>query len=338
MNSTNQLEILNPVIAGYMAGSVATIVHHPLESLKVLMQTENSLANAVKNTSSSSAGGIGVVSSSSNNSTLVSNNAKRNLSTMSIDVPSANKRSLRSLYSGLTGPLVSIGMVTSLNFAIYDSLRRILYLKQHPTDSTCTGRNYIFKDSISNIAFASTVTGVLMSGITSPVVVVKTKQQITTHSFLKTAKSTLRRKGGIRNFYVGFAPHFLCECGWRGIYFTSYEYLKRCISPEQGIDFAPRLPLYQSMTCAGLAGFLSWICIYPIDVVRSKMYAQAALTPNHPQPLTSKQMVMSLWNEAGFKIFYRKMYINILRLMPLQMTLLPCYDLALHWMNSDNCF
>ena len=334
-------DVTTPILAGYMAGGVSMLIHHPLDSLKVLRQTENSTVSKSAVTTSATPTPVTSASSAAT-STATSNVAAtstsssvvtRNLSTAVVETPSqiqASKRSIRSLYAGLTGPLVSVGLVQSLNFALYDSFRKYLYTRQHPSDHSQHNNNkdYLFKDSLSNVLCSSLATGFCITFVTSPVFVIKTKQQITGKSFIKIFKSTINHPAGFKNFYVGLGPHMICETVWRGCYFTAYEHLKRQLSAFYNVPSQQPLPLPHTMACAGVAGAFAWAIMFPVDVVRSRMYAQAAKFPNHPDPLSSLQMVKSLWKEARFKLFYRGIFINILRLTPMQMTLLPCYDFA----------
>jgi len=334
-------DITTPILAGYMAGGVSMLIHHPLDSLKVLRQTENSTVSKSATTVTTSTTATPATASSAATTTATSNVAAtstntssvvtRNLSTAAVETPSSSqlqvsKRSIRSLYAGLTGPLVSVGLVQSLNFALYDSFRKYLYSKDHPNNNN--NKDYLYKDSLSNVLCSSLATGFCITFVTSPVFVMKTKQQLTGKSFFKTLKSTINHPAGFKNFYVGLGPHMICETVWRGCYFTAYEHLKRQVSKFYDEPIQQPLPLPHTVACAGVAGAFAWAIMFPVDVVRSRMYAQAAKFPNHPDPLSSLQMAKSLWKEAGFKLFYRGIFVNILRLTPMQMTLLPCYDLA----------
>jgi len=315
-------DITTPILAGYMAGGVSMFVHHPLDSLKVLRQIESIKASKSTVTNAATSTPANVTPTGSNPSVVA-----RNLSTAVVEVPSTQvpNRSLRSLYAGIQGPLVTVGLTQSLNFALYDYFRKTLYARQHPESTN--SKDYLYKDSLSNVMISSLATGVWISFVTSPVFVMKTKQQITSKSFKKTLHSTINHPNGFRNFYVGLGPHFLCETIWRGCYFTMYEHLKRVVSSMDDTLPTP-LPLMHTTACAALSGAFAWSIIFPIDVVRSRMYAQAAKFPNHPDPRSSLQMTKYLWKQGGFKLFYRGIAINILRLTPMQMTLLPCYDLA----------
>merc|ERR1719203_698342 len=148
------------------------------------------------------------------------------------------KRSLRALYAGVTGPLLTIGVIQSLNFAIYDSVRRVLYKYQVQSENSCHDQpgDYLHYDNLSNVAMASLLSGASTSILTSPMLVVKTKQQIMVWGFRKAIRDTFHQCGmkerlhplnGLRNFYTGFGVHFMCDAVGRSVYMFTYEFLKR---------------------------------------------------------------------------------------------------------------
>ena len=87
-NSTTLSTVFSSITAGYIAGSVGLLIGHPLDSLKVALQT----------------GGAG-------------------------RMPRTSKE-LMILYSGVGPPLMTVGAVASVNFAIYDNVRRALFRKE----------------------------------------------------------------------------------------------------------------------------------------------------------------------------------------------------------------
>ena len=131
--------------------------------------------------------------------------------------PAIRKRSLRALYAGVTGPLLITGILQSLNFAIYDSIRRVLYQRQLQSEHHSNhgqADDYLHYDNLSNVAITPFLAWASTSVLTSPMVIVKTKQQIMVWGFRKAVRETYRngRKDGgkshmlkgIHNFYTYF--------------------------------------------------------------------------------------------------------------------------------------
>lgn len=263
---------------------------------------------------------------------------------------SGNKRSLRSLYAGVSGPLLTTGAIASVNFALYDTFRRILYYDDKGNNNCSGARNgYLYHDSLFNVAVSSTSAGAIISFATSPLMVVKTKQQLMLWSMKKAAKDTLVHKGGFRNFYAGFGAHFICDGIGRGVYFTTYEYLKRLIIKRNGVNAAVEqsnivvngndepasiITVVDRMACAALAGMACWAVIFPFDTIRSKMYAKAALLPNRDVCPSCTQLAMETWKKGGFRLFFKGFTITILRAGPVASVVLPIYDLTLDWLKQ----
>jgi hypothetical protein len=214
---------------------------HPLDSAKVWLQTNSMgrnkhLAQPTSSSSSSSASfmknsGSGLARSAAH----VPSIGVASMSTLS-KVPAENMQmlvnsihTLRALYSGIAVPLVSVGLIQSANFASYDALRRILHRHDHPGASETDYRN---NDSLTNVAAAGSFTGFLLAFVTGPLIMVKTKQQITGNGFRQALVESVRPNGGaisLSRCYIGFCPHLLSETLGRAVYYSSYEGCKRAI-------------------------------------------------------------------------------------------------------------
>lgn len=261
-----------------------------------------------------------------------------------------NGRNILSLYSGIGGPMLTVGLIQSINFAAYDSIRRSLYTEDLRYQGKVPGSSdeYLHNDSFTNVAIASTLAGGIISFITSPLMTIKTKQQVMLWSMRKAAQDTWKpqstgdgkkaRPGGILNFYRGFGAHFFCDALGRGVYFTSYEYLKRKFKEynEQGSNDQEDISLVQRMTCAGLSGMICWAFIFPTDVIRSKIYARSALqlssaasSTSPSSSITSWELARELWRKDP-KLFFNGFSITVLRAGPVAAIVLPCYDICLN--------
>lgn len=368
--STNSIR--NGLLAGYAAGFCGTIVGHPLDSIKVLLQTRqggvglSSIINVSAPKQSNSDTAITRAASQpsySNVSSKYNQASKANVSTTATETtthsPSTSygKRSLRALYAGVTGPLISAGILQSLNFAIYDSLRRVLYQRQLQSMGSTEVFNgaksddYLHFDSLFNVAVASFLTGATTSILTSPMVLVKTKQQIMVWGFREAVSETFYNKSqnkkhhffqGIKNFYKGFGVHFFCDAFGRSVYLTSYEVLKRSIAKRNAGDdnwislldnttATSNLSVAERMLCAATAGMICWVFIFPADVIRSRLYA-LSISNNHQ--ISAFDVARKMVKEQGLASIYRGMGVTIARAGPVAAAVLPVYDSALAWISS----
>ena len=291
--------VRNSISAGYVAGVSGILIGHPLDSIKVLIQTSRS--NAV------TGGGRGL----------------------------APKRSLLSLYSGVQGPLMTVGVVQAINFAVYDAIRRQLHSRRHPDNKDDDG--YLYEFALADVMVASSVAGGVVATITSPLMAIKTNQQIRPKGFRQTIRKLCAApKGGA--FFSGFWPHMFCDSFGRMCYLSCYElnksYLvKRRDGVDDGVNDTRMLSLYERIICAGASGMICWTIIYPADVLRSRMYANA-LADYRPNLL---QMVKSIYaEENSLKPFYRGLGVSVLRAGPVAAVVLPVYDYAHSWLTKTH--
>eukprot|EP00956_Cyclotella_meneghiniana_P032055 scaffold86357_cov74-Cyclotella_meneghiniana.AAC.1 len=377
-NTNSLTTIRNGLIAGYSAAMCGIIVGHPLDSIKVLLQTQHSSTNNARNNTnvmnndSHHAADTAITRASKHNvNGVTSSSGKANVctaATVNTTVSSSQRvvttngiisaRSLGSLYSGMAGPLLASGAVRGLNFAVYDSVRRGLY--SHEVDS---GRydnhlDYLHHDSLINVAIASFLSGASTCLLTSPMALIKTKQQIMVSPFRQTIIDTFQSNGGntkilrgISNFYTGFGVHFTCDAVGTLVYFTSYEWFKRQIAQRKQIDISQNhyhhnhydytnnttvtlkhdLTIPERMICAASSGMICWSVIFPCDVLRSRLYMQSIY--NETQ-LSAVELAKQMIREEGLRSLYRGVGVTVARAGPVAAAVLPVYDCVLGWLST----
>ena len=241
----------------------------------------------------------------------------------------------RALYRGVSGPLVTVGLVQSLNFAIYDSARRALYAYSHPHHSSNDNNDYLQDDSMLHVGVASVTAGAVLAFVTSPLVMIKTKQQVQQISFVQAARQTL----GPGVVARGFGPHFVSETAGRGIYFCVYEMCKRTWmkhsvpttsrrqQQQQQSSSSSSISLMGRMVSAGVAGMVCWTILFPLDVLRNRLFAAT-------EHLSAWTMSQRIYREGGLRGFFRGYGISIFRAGPVAALVLPIYDMTLEHLNK----
>ncbi|KAL7445059.1 hypothetical protein ACHAXH_007550 [Discostella pseudostelligera] len=363
--------IRNGLLSGYAAGITGVVIGHPLDSVKVLLQTNGGGASfsASAHTNRSSASRVNTPSSSHvltrpltpNVATIPPGSApvKANVSTVAASEMTLSSgsiignRSIRALYAGVTGPLLTIGVLQSVNFAIYDSVRRVLYERQlqsnQPNDISYIRQpgDYLHYDNLSNVAVASFTSGASISVLTSPMMIVKTKQQLMVWGFKQAIRETYRSEIngkwnvgiGLRNFYTGFGVHFVCESFGRSVYMFAYELFKRQLAQAKAKELSSasseNLSVPDRMFCAASAGMTSWLFIFPADVIRSKLYAKTLTTQSSLTAFDGMELARQMVKEQGIRSLYRGMGITVARGGPVAAAVLPVYDAVLAWLSSS---
>lgn len=77
----------------------------------------------------------------------------------------------------------------------------------------------------------------------------------------------LIKTGGIASLYRGLGATFVRSCPQAGLYFMTYEILKKAFAPVDGSSLTP----IRTMTAGGLTGIINWVFMLPADVVKSRI-------------------------------------------------------------------
>ena len=350
--------VKNNLLAGYTAGVFGVLVGQPMDCLKVWAQTQP-LQKQQQIMMSAPATQLSPSNSLKPSCTPAAPNTTKqsvkNISTMALSSgathasPATTVSKVRALYAGIQGPLLLVGMVQSVNFAAYDSIRRSLYNYQHQDSSSVSSTyEYLHNDSLSNIIAAASFTGAGLSFLTSPFIVIKTRQQLLSAStlgappgFRDTVQTLLEQhQGSVRRaFYVGFAPHFVTETLGRAVYFGTYESLKRSlvVAKQHDNDASSQslLSLGERMACAGSAGVACWSIIFPLDALKSRRYAATLHNSSSSSLLSMVPQQSSSSVFTNVRSLYRGFGVTILRAGPVAAAVLPIYDAVLERLSSS---
>lgn len=161
---------------------------------------------------------------------------------------------LATAYRGVGAPLGGIAAVNAIVFGAYGNTRRAL---PNP-------------DALSTHAAAGAASGFLQSFALAPVELVKTRQQLAKSgdgmpSGAWAGARHIVRTGGFKALFRGLSITVVRDSPALAIYFTSYEAITR---GDQSF--------MKVFTAGGIAGTLSWILLYPIDVVKSRIQGDVA--------------------------------------------------------------
>ncbi|TMW93377.1 hypothetical protein EJD97_011807 [Solanum chilense] len=179
-----------------------------------------------------------------------------------------------SLYRGMAAPLASVTFQNAMVFQIYATLSRTFDRKVPATDPP----------SYKGVALGGIAAGVIQSLIISPVELVKIQLQLQSKTNrcnnqvtrLKGPRDVTRRivsQAGLRGIYRGLTVTVLRDAHSHGLYFWVYEYTKEQLHP--GCRKYGQESFQTMLVAGGLAGSVSWISCYPLDVVKTRLQAQS---------------------------------------------------------------
>lgn len=160
---------------------------------------------------------------------------------------------LATAYRGVGAPLGGIAVVNAIVFGAYGNTRRSL-----PNSNSLTSH-----------AIAGSAAGALQSFACAPIELVKTRQQLAKPgegmpSGAWAGARHIVRTGGFKALFRGLSVTIARDSPAFAIYFTSYEAMTR---GDQSV--------MKVFTAGGVAGTLSWVLLYPIDVVKSRLQGDA---------------------------------------------------------------
>ena len=102
-----------------------------------------------------------------------------------------------------------------------------------------------------------------------PTAAVSTSQPTTAMSMFRH----IYQQEGVRGLFRGFSATALRDTPSYGVYFLAYEYTKDRLLAASN-HHSPLLPM---LAAGGIAGCLSWLSCYPVDVVKSVIQTESAV-------------------------------------------------------------
>ena len=144
-----------------------------------------------------------------------------------------------TLHRGVTFPLLTTSLINSIMFGSFGYF------------STLTKNDFVS-------GFAS---GLVISPIVAPIEKLKIDFQINSKIKIRDIK--------FHEIFRGFSPTMIRESVSTGIYFSTYNYLKKTRFVEGNMNI---------LLSGGVAGIFSWLFTYPIDVIKTRIQSRESFT------------------------------------------------------------
>jgi solute carrier family 25 carnitine/acylcarnitine transporter 20/29 len=222
--------------SGTMGGMALVFAGHPLDTLKVRMQT--------------------MPRPDPGKPPLYKNALDCTLKTWSHE-------GLRGFYKGMSSPLTGVPPLYAVVFGAYGTSKNLL--RKDPSDPLTVGQIFV----------AGCMTGIATTVVTTPIELVKARLQVQSFAAVKDfdgpidcAKKILKRNGP-SGLFKGTVATLWRDVPGTGVYFATYEFVRRLFIPEgkTANDLGPLSLLF----AGGMAGVANWLAIFPIDVIKSKI-------------------------------------------------------------------
>lgn len=318
--------------AGYISGAVGIVIGNPLDILKVRLQARGTTIHTIPPPPS------GALSPTS--TPILS-------SPQSFSSSSSSLSLLRKFSTGTAAPILGYGALNALLFVSYNRSEALLNqtFPSGPTTTQPSSSNTNTSTTGTNLwitFLAGAIGGLATWVVSTPTELIKCRAQLTAHpetsSSWTIAKQIWRNEGGPRGFYFGGAVTAIRDSVGYGFYFWSYElstqWMDRWLRDRTG--GAASTVSHQGggvtgaetakvLLCGGIAGIATWVSIFPLDVIKTRVQAQVAANGLAATPpstgerthllgnaeaartkrLGAIEIAREAYRECGLKVFFR---------------------------------
>ena len=189
---------------------------------------------------------------------------------------------IRSLYKGISAPLLGVGFEKALVFGTYN-----YFSKQFKNASASTS---IIDIGVGAIPISGAIAGLTASIVVTPYERFKILKQ--------NSQKVLLTDLSPRFLFKGLSATFTREVPGFAIYFSVYESLKYHTFSKYNTN----IDYFSAFAYGGLSGIIAWIFIYPQD--RIKTILQSSLQSNPSTRLGFASVMREIYAKGGIKHFY----------------------------------
>ncbi|KAK4754306.1 hypothetical protein SAY87_002410 [Trapa incisa] len=226
-----------------------------------------------------------------------------------------------ALYRGMGAPLAAVTFQNAMVFQIYAVLSRAF-------DSSSSIKD---PPSYKGVAMGGFGTGAIQSLMLTPVELVKIQIQLQDRSRhrrmgpMKVARAIFRREG-LRGMYRGLGITVLRDAPSHGFYFWTYEYMREQLHP--GCRKSGEESLRTMLVAGGLAGVASWVCCYPLDVIKTRLQAQSPVAGQLKYNGIADCLAKSVRHD-GYRVLWRGLGTAVGRAFVVNGAVFSAYEIAL---------
>lgn len=280
---------LKAFISGGVGGACCVLVGHPLDLVKVRMQTGGAAGSASV---------FGMLSAT------------------------LKAEGVRGLYRGVSAPLTAVTPMFAVSFWSYDVGQRMVkaFGQRGMTAEEKSQHSYTL--SMKEICMAGAISAIPTTGIMAPSERIKCLLQVQANDVEKGGKARysgmldcakqVLKEGGMASIYKGTTATLIRDIPGTVAYFGTYELAKKELMKLQGLDPAKgKLSVISVLSAGGLAGMACWAVCIPADVIKSRY--QTAPEGKYNGLV---EVYRALIREEGYAGLFRGMRPALLRAFP----------------------
>ena len=245
-------------------------------------------------------------------------------------------------YRGVVPPLLTAGIIRSLNFGIWQnclnhlsSQDRVEIVKPTPRQKgdlrddvkiTKSCEPETPKYSIGNIFLSGILASCFTAPITQIVSILKVQGQVNLADKEFSYGKFIRRHN---LFKPGFAPHLLLETLGSGVYYSTYYITKQYGASIFDLEDSN---IFLRLISGSASGCMGWLAIYPLDTIRSRILSLPR--PLSDPSINGRTLASTIYRTEGLGGFYKGILPCLLRAAPVAAFVLPTYDYVLDYFRT----
>ncbi|KAM9355786.1 solute carrier family 25 member 47-A [Pholidichthys leucotaenia] len=276
-------------VSGSFAGACGVAVGYPLDTVKVRIQTQKQFTGIYQ-----------------------------------CVVSTLSKEGLYGFFKGMTLPIATVSMTSSVVFGTY---RNTLQCLSHARGASCSPNTKL------EVFLSGLAGGVAQTSVMSPGDIVKVRLQCQTESMRGTPNMpkpkyhgpvhcllSIIKEEGILGLYRGALPLMLRDGPSYATYFLTYSTICEWFADgsKKKIDW------YVVMPAGGIAGMAGWTVGTPMDVIKARLQMDGAWEKKKYRGFF--HCVAETVRVEGAGVFFRSLGINCLRAFPVNMVVFFTYE------------
>ncbi|XP_026756082.1 congested-like trachea protein [Galleria mellonella] len=231
------------------------------------------------------------------------------------------KEGFRGLYKGMSAPLTGVAPIFAISFLGFGLGKKLI----KSDDNQQLTNPELFA--------AGAFSGIFTTSIMAPGERIKCLLQIQQggnvpqkYNGMVDCARQLYSEGGIRSIYKGSVATILRDVPASGMYFMTYEWLVKVLTPE---DATTKLKFLSTIVAGGFAGIANWLVGMPADVLKSRL--QTAPEGTYPNGL--RDVFKQLMEREGPTALYKGVTPVMLRAFPANAACFAGFEVAVKFLN-----
>mmetsp|Transcript_75831 Transcript_75831/g.180112 ORF Transcript_75831/g.180112 Transcript_75831/m.180112 type:complete len:291 (+) Transcript_75831:104-976(+) len=232
------------------------------------------------------------------------------------------RRTIRSegvlaLWKGLLSPLLANSVLNAIVFSTWQEAQRLLHFEEGS------------EAPLNKVFVAGSIAGVVQCSVATPMELIRSKLQVQQSMSRKYAGTmdcvrSVYKAHGLGGLYRGNVSMMAREGLAFGIYFSMYEATKRALCPT--LAKGEEEPMWVQAAGGATTGAATWAAVMPIDIVSTRIQCLSEADAQIAAKRSMVNVAKEVWQEGGWRAFYRGLSAAVLRGVVLNAMVFPVYE------------